>query len=353
MDFKNTIEESDTKEILNSNYINWEFYKNSAILVTGATGLIGYQTVLALLCANEMLGTNITIYALVRNQQKAEKIFQPNYSEKLKFIVQDVTQKIECPHADFIIHAANGTASKDFVEKPVETVNSIVLGTKNVLDFANENNTKSIVYLSTMEVYGNIPLTKAEPLQEDDYGYMDILKIRNSYPLGKKMAENLCRSYYSEYRVPVKIARLSQIIGAGIQYDDSRVFAQFARSIIEKKDIVLHTKGETIRSYCYITDCIAAVLTMLQKGKDGECYNVANPDTTCSIYDIAKMLVDKYPASKLKVELNEGIYPQTSKYYLDTAKCFRDTAWEAKVPLTTMLERLISAMEIAKSKKEH
>lgn len=355
MHFKNTIEESDTKEILNSEYINWEFYTHSAVLVTGATGLIGCQTVLALLYANEMLGTDMTIYALVRNREKAEKIFKDNYSDKLQFIVQDITQKIECPHADFIIHAANGTASKDFVEKPVETINSIVFGTKNILDFAKESKAKGVIYLSTMEVYGNIPLTRTEPLQEDDYGYMDILKIRNSYPLGKKLAENLCRSYYSEYKVPVKIARLAQTIGAGVNYNDNRVFAQFARNIAEKQDIILRTKGETIRSYCYITDCIAAILVMLQKGKEGECYNIANPDTTCSIYDMAKMLVDKYPASKLKIELEESLYPQTTKYYLgttkyylDTAKYYRDTSWKAKVSLETMFERLINSFAITK-----
>ena len=58
------------------------------------------------------------------------------------------------------------------------------------------------------------------------------------------MVECLCVSYAEEYGVPVKIARLSQSFGAGVEYNDGRVFAEFARCAIEKKNIVLHTEGK-------------------------------------------------------------------------------------------------------------
>jgi len=70
MKFKTTIEELDTKEIVNSKYINWNSFKNSTIMITGATGLIGTQIVNAILYANKTLGTNIEIIALVRNIEK-------------------------------------------------------------------------------------------------------------------------------------------------------------------------------------------------------------------------------------------------------------------------------------------
>ena len=146
--------------------------------------------------------------------------------------------------------------------------------------------------------------------------------------------------------IPVKIARLSQTIGAGIDYNDNRVFAQFAKNIIDEQDIILHTKGETIRSYCYITDCISAIFKMLEMGKNGEAYNIANPNTTCSIKDIAVMLCSKYDKSKLKIELQDKIYPDTTKYYLDTN-------WKANISLEEMFERLILSLQSQKNKLLH
>lgn len=351
MKYKTKTEKQDTLEIVNLKYINWNFFKDSTILVTGATGLIGSQIVLSLLCANEQLNTNIKILALVRNKEKAEKKFKDVKTDNLKFIVQDITKQIDCENADFIIHTANGTASKGFVENPVETIDSIYTGTKNVLEYAKNNSVKSIVYLSSMEVYGNIGLDRKEPLKEEDYGYMDVMKVRNSYPLGKKLAENLCLAYFSEYQVPIKIARLSQTIGAGIDYNDNRVFMQFARNVIEKQDIILHTKGETIRSYCYVTDCIAAILCLLESGINGDVYNVANPKTTCSIKEMAEMLSNKYSDSELHQNIDEHLYPDTTKLYLDITKITKHTTWQPTVCLEEMFERLIANHKIQKGEK--
>lgn len=81
------------------------------------------------------------------------------------------------------------------------------------------------------------------------------------------MIECMCVSYGSEYGVPVKIVRLSQTFGPGVSYEDGRVFAQFARAAIENKNIVLKTKGETYRNYCYTRDAVIGILCVLLKEK--------------------------------------------------------------------------------------
>ena len=96
-----------------------------------------------------------------------------------------------------------------------------------------------MVYLSSLEVYGTPDGTK-EFITESDYGYIDPLQARSSYSEGKRMVECLCKAYQEEYGVPVRVARLSQTFGTGVAYDDGRVFAEFARCAMEKKDIVLH-----------------------------------------------------------------------------------------------------------------
>lgn len=344
MDFKTKIEKQDTEEIVNSKYINWEHFKNSTILVTGATGMIGSQIVKAILYANEIKGVNIKIVALVRNKKKAEKLYGFN---NIKYIVQNI-EKLVKPNfsPDYIIHTANSTSSKEFTEKPVETLNSIITGTKNILEFARKSSIKGILYLSSMEVYGYTDFDRSEPLKETDYGYIDILNSRNSYPVGKQLAESMCFAYAKEYGVPVKIARLCQTIGSGVDFNDNRVFAQFARNVVKKEDIVLKTTGETTRSYCYITDAVSAIFSLLERGQNGEAYNIANSDATCSIKEMAEMLTEKYTDLQLKIA------PQDNKEYLGKIKLVLDTTkiqslnWSAKINLEEMFDRLIRNFEI-------
>ncbi|MBQ3641643.1 CDP-glycerol glycerophosphotransferase family protein [bacterium] len=338
----NSIEKTDLKAIYSSPYINWKFFKNSTVLVTGGTGMIGSLLIKSLLYANEILQTNIKIIATVRDKKKLQKIFPKYPFNELKFIFQDIEQNLKIKgKVDFIIHTANTTSSKDFVENPVETISSIIAGTKNILNFAKEKKVKSVVYLSSMEVFGDVPFSREEKLKEEDYGYIDILKPRSSYPEGKRCAENLCASYYREYGVPVKIARLVQTVGANVNYDDKRVWAEFTRCITEKQDIVLKTQGEAIRSYLYVTDAIVAILAMLEKGKDGESYNITNPEATCSIKELAQMLCEKYPDSKLRIEPDDKYYPNPSKYIIDGSKFEELTSWQAQVPLIEMFNRLV------------
>lgn len=345
MQFKNDIEAEDTRQIVDSEYINLDYFKNSTIMITGATGLIGSQLLLSVLLANELYNANIKVLACVRNLQKAEKMFSNVITDNLKFVVQDIIEPLKIEdNVDFIIHTANSTSSKDFVEYPVETITSIVLGTKNILDFAKDKKAKSVVYLSSMEVFGKTDFQAEKPLTESDYGYIDLAEVRSSYPEGKRLAENLCVAYAKEYDVPVKIARLVQTIGANVSYSDNRVFSQFARNIAENKDIILHTKGETIRSYCYVTDAITGILAIAEKGKNAFVYNIANPETVCSIKEMAEMLCEKYPASNLKFELEND----ENKYYLPKLKTVLDITrlsdlnWKPKVSLEEMYEKLIA-----------
>ena len=342
MNFKTNIEELDTREIVNSEYINWDFFKNSTIMITGATGLIGEQIVKSILLANEEKNTNIKILALVRNKKKALEKFSKN--KNLKFIIQDISKHVKYNgNVDFIIHTANSTSSRDFVEKPVETIDSIMTGTTNILNFGKSKNIKGMVYLSSMEVFGKTDFERVEPLKEENYGYIDILNTRSSYPEGKRLAETLCHSYFKEYNVPVKIARLVQTIGAGVDYNDNRVFAQFARNICEKKNIVLMTDGTTERNYCYVTDAITAFFVMLEKGNNGETYNVANENASSSIRNMAEMLCENYTDSKLEFKISED----GAKYYLPKLKTIVGTQklqslnWQAKVDLKEMFNRLI------------
>lgn len=135
-----------------------------------------------------------------------------------------------------------------------------------------------------MEMYGSFAEANNN-VTETELGYINPLAVRSNYPESKRLCENMCVAFWSEYGVPVKIARLSQTFGAGILSGENRVFAQFARSAIEGKDIVLHTRGLSEGNYCYTRDTIMGLFLILIKGENAEAYNVTNPETHTTIVD--------------------------------------------------------------------
>lgn len=326
----NSIFEEDIKNIIND--FDMSVFDGKTILVTGATGLIGKLCVKSLLNS----GYNTQVIALVRDEEKAKNIL--GESKRLTYLVQDINQRINTTRrVDYIIHAASTTSSKDFVEKPVETIYTAINGSRNVLEFAKNKRLEGMVYLSSLEIYG---VNEKENIKERDYGYIDILNPRSSYSESKKMVETMCISYGTEYGVPVKIARLAQTFGAGVSISDNRVFAQFAKAIINKENIILHTKGETKRNYCYTTDAVRGIFTILTKGENNNAYNVANENSYCSISEMAHLLENEYTKVEYKIdEINRGYNP-TVKIALNTEK-LNALGWEAKVDLKEMFDRLI------------
>lgn len=326
--------EEDIKSIIKD--FDMSVFDGKTVLVTGATGLIGKLCVKSLLNS----GYNTQIIALVRDGEKAKNLF--GESKRLSFIIQDINQRISTSRkVDYIIHAASTTSSRDFVEKPVETIYTAFNGTRNVLEFAKNKRIEGMVYLSSLEVYG---VNDFEDITENSYGYIDILNPRSSYSESKKMVETMCISYGSEYGVPVRIARLAQTFGAGVSKSDNRVFAQFAKAVINKENIVLHTKGKTKRNYCYTTDSVRAIFTILAKGENNNAYNVANESTYCSIAEMAHLLENEDTKVVYQIDnVNRGYNP-TVKIKLNVNK-LNSLGWEAKIGMKEMFERLIEDMK--------
>lgn len=325
---------------------NFSVLKNTSVFITGSTGLLGSQLVLFLDFLNQTESYNIIIYALIRSKEKAERVFGDAF-ERVNCIYGDILNFPEISEQiDYVIHGASITSSKSFVEKCVETIDIAVNGTMNLLRFAKEKNVKSFVYLSSMEAFG-ITDGKGE-VREKDLGYIDVLNPRSSYMESKRMCENLCVCFASEYNVPAKMIRLAQTLGAGIDYNDTRVAAYFARCVLEKTDIVLKTKGETKRPILYTSDAISAILTVLLKGECAQVYTAANPQTFVTIRETAEMIIDKiarniiqltYDIKELPVE-----YAPNLNLNLNVDKLC-SLGWKPVVNLQTSYERLIEGMK--------
>ncbi len=376
-------------EYIRQNYDS-SFLNGKSVFITGATGLLGKQLCLYLMYLNEKNNSDIHIYAFVRSLEKAEKVFCGEYKNPaITFVKGDVTfpvitrtaqhdeainslDEIDSPsafndaentvsndvcdvarnnglevpsHIDYIIHCASITVSKEFINHAVETIDIAVNGTLNMLRFAKEKNADGFLYLSSMEAFG---ITSGiGEVSEKDLGYIDISSPRSSYMESKRMCENLCACFASEYGLNAKSVRLAQVFGPGIDYNDTRVAAYFARSVIENTDITLKTEGKTKRPVLYTRDAVSAILTVLKNGEKGETYTAANPETFVTIRDTAELISQKIAGRKIKVEFDiQGTpaeYAPNLNLNLNVDK-LSSLGWKPSVGLEEAYRRMIAEM---------
>ena len=352
---ENDVFREDMEYIANVHFLPWEDMREKTVLITGGTGLLGFNLISALSYAALYREIPLRILALIRDEERAKIRFQEllEAGAPLFFLHGDLTNipRIE-ENVDYIIHGASPTASRYFAEYPVETIRENLTGAISLLEMAHEKQIQSFLFLSSMEVYG--ALHRREKVDEMHESFVNTMQPRSSYPEVKRMIESLCCSYAAEYGVPAKVIRLTQTFGAGVHQNENRVFAQFMRSALRGEDIVLKTKGGTEHSYLYTADAVTAILSVLLCGKTGEAYNAANEAAYCSIREMAECVAhlpivqEKY-GSPVGVVIREDeksavVYPPELYMKLDTKK-IQMLDWQPCWALQDMFTRMIRTQE--------
>lgn len=345
-------------EILKDNEIA-KAVSNSTILITGATGMIGQNLVKLLLRYNDEFNAKIRVIGHARDMEKFKRLYSNEIHRKdLSSCICDVALLNISEKIDYIIHTASVTGgSKQHIDYPMRTIATSIDGARSALEVARKQKVKGIVFLSSLEVYGNTGQDEKYIL-EDDGGYIDSMNVRSSYSEGKRICECMFSAYAKQYGVPAIVARLTASFGYGVSYNDNRVFAQFAKSILNHKNIVLKSTGETVRDYCDTEDVARALLILLTKGVSGNAYNIANMKTEISIRSLAERFIKLYPesGSKLIFDLSEDAakfgYNKTMRNVLDSHK-IQDLGWSPQYDIDDMIVHLVESMQSSKEKESY
>lgn len=276
----------------------WNKLSNCNILVTGATGLIGGCLVEALMSRKDK---DYHIYASGRNEERARVRFDEYADDSaFHFFKYDVMQPLEGDvRFDYIIHAASNASPNTFATKPVEVIKSNIFGVSNLMEYGIQHGLKRLLFVSSGEVYGE---GDGRIFTEDYSGYVNPISPRSCYPSSKRAAETLCVSYGAEYGIETVMARPCHTYGPHFTESDNRVYAQFIRNVLRGEDIVIKSTGVQFRSWCYVVDCVSAMLHILLKGENGQAYNIADSSSNISIKELAEMIA-KIVGKKVVIDL--------------------------------------------------
>ena len=253
------------------------FFENKTILVTGATGLVGYN-----LINNLMSRASVKIIALSRNEEKLKETFEIyKDNDNFSYISHDISMPLPITaNIDIIFHAAGCISSEMIKNQPVDIICPNILGTKNCLDFIKKQKEETginarLVLFSSTSLYGNLTNDNIT-VSEVDTDVSDKLHVTNApYTESKRMAEVLATAYQRQYGVDVVIARISYVYGSAKSLP-STAFYDFIKQAAAGEKIVLNSSALPKRDNIYIDDVVTGILCICSKGECGEAYNVSS-----------------------------------------------------------------------------
>ena len=324
-----------------------EKYRGKTILVSGATGLIGARIIALISKLHNEYDNSINGIGLYRNESKLNKMM-PVVPEGIVFCRWNMDEDTvpEIGHYDAVIHCAGISGGKKMhLKDPRRFFTTNIGSTQKLLDYNAQHCKAPFLFVSSYEVYGDV--LQETPFNEDYPCKVDTFTVRSSYAEMKRMSEMMCCMWSSQFGFNAYSVRLTSTFGEGVEYDDPRFFAEFARCIIENRDIVLKSSGGTVRSYLDADDAATAMLYVIASGQNGN-YNLTNMQNAISIRDIAKRMIKVSGSNiELKFDIADDVsqlgYRKEGCTLMDATKLM-ELGWQPVYTLDETIGKLIQSM---------
>lgn len=266
----------------------WEAFNRARIFITGGTGFIGTWLLESFYYAASVSSYQFSITVLSRNPD-AFLHTRPHLARwnGLQIIPGDVSNfTFPDGHFNYCIHAATDASAALNRDNPRQMFETILSGTRRVLDFALEKKIKHILLLSSGAVYGQQPWDM-ERVSEDWLGGPDCTNVVNTYAEAKRAAEMLCAIYQKQFGLNVSIARIFALLGPHLPLDKHFAAGNFIQNGLKAEDIIVRGDGRPCRSYLYAADLVVALLRMLTSDEKNGTYNLGS-ERSVSIAELAQ-----------------------------------------------------------------
>jgi len=261
-------------------------WSDRRVLVTGATGIVGSH-----LCET-LLGYGAYVVAQVRDDDPQSSFYRDGIFRRCSIVrgelqhFEDCMRAINAHDVEVVFHLGAQTLVGTALRDPLETFESNIRGTYNLLEAARRlgDLVKAIVVASSDKAYGDsdvLPYTEDMPLSG-----------RHPYDVSKSCTDLLATCYSITYGLPVTIARCGNIYGAG-DLNWSRIVPGTIRSLLAGERPILRSSGMNVRDYIYVADVVSAYLALAEQMENplvrGEAFNFS-PGTRVDVFEIVRAI---------------------------------------------------------------
>ncbi|MDF0643846.1 MAG: NAD-dependent epimerase/dehydratase family protein [Nitrospira sp.] len=270
------------------------------LLITGGAGFLGHYFIQSALHWNNHVHAQgepiqVVVYdSFVRGMP--QWLSRIEADRNLVLVRHDIRNPLPADAGDFqfIIHAASIASPTYYKRDPIGTMDANVNGLRMLLEYARGQNEKgrpveAFLFFSSSEIYGD-PSPENIPTPETYRGLVSCTGPRACYDEAKRYGETLCVNFAHQFRIPVKVARPFNNYGPGLKISDRRVIPDFARNIMDGRDLVMLSDGSPRRTFCYAADAVTGYYKVLIKGHVGEAYNIGVEVPEISMAELAEKL---------------------------------------------------------------
>jgi dTDP-glucose 4,6-dehydratase len=244
-----------------------------------------------------------------------------------EFIHHDVCQPIIIPGlVHRVLHLASLASPVDYLNHPIETLDSGSAGTRTMLEVARKHNARFLL-TSTSECYGD-PLE--HPQSETYWGNVNPVGMRSCYDESKRYAEALTMAYHRTYGLHTTIARIFNTYGPRMALNDGRVVPAFIDQSLRNANLSVFGDGSQTRSFCYVSDLVEGLLLLIESN---EAYpvNLGNP-TEMTILEFANTIRSRF-GNRPGIDFKPLPMDDPKIRRPDISKAQRVLGWTPKVPL--------------------
>jgi dTDP-glucose 4,6-dehydratase len=261
------------------------------VLITGGTGFIGTWLLETISWLNKNSSQPCKVYVPTRSPEAfASKAPHLASNPEIVLLPGDIVDfKYPDDDCNFIIHAAAPGEPRALIYDSLGVAETIVRGTRRVLELATQKNIEGFLFVSSGAVYGVQP-PDLERIPEDYLGAPDITNIRSAYGEAKRYAEMLCTLYHQRHGLPIHIARPFTFVGPYQDLNAGFAITDFIRDGLQGGPLTIQGDGTMVRSYCYAADLTAILWKILLQSPIGRVYNVGS-DEPISILELANKVI--------------------------------------------------------------
>jgi dTDP-glucose 4,6-dehydratase len=232
---------------------------------------------------------------------------------------------------EVVVHFAAQSHVDTSFENAEQYIHDNIIGTYTILECVKENGCR-LVHISTDEVYGEVDI------DETSHPDTSVLNPTNPYSATKAGAELLVRAYGHSFKIPYVITRGNNVFGPK-QYPE-KVIPVFINAMLKGEPCRIHGSGQSRRNFIYVDDVSRAVMTVLDKGKNGTVYNIGtrNEYSVLEVFDILRNLVN-VNTEATKVHMDDR--PHNDKRYSVDSSALQELGWSEQVTFQDAIERTV------------